>query len=309
MTDEDPQQNASEDPAMTHQLDRPDAKLHRSLKDFKNDIQDRVRDLLRAKKASEQLCRSGALENLELVQKYADWLQEADLSAIGMNDRRETAVESLEQFVKKRRRRRRMEFMQELHRLADEEDLELEKLSESPLTFFLDPFTVEANFDSGDVRLQYAREDVAEVDLEPAAVLEARDEALDSIGERAVSSEQFFDRLQMAYRLAIASAEKSEGERVDLVDLLAPLALLSSETETWRRPEFDGMISYPRFILAFQLQQLRRDGVLSREGLRLDLGTATGGSTKDKDDVIFIPSGRGEGQYYLSIRFTDEDHE
>jgi hypothetical protein len=298
--------NEPEEPSDERASRGPDAELRKALTAFKNDLQDRVRDLLRSKKAAEQLCRKGALENLELVQKYADWLREADLEPIEMDERREKAVSSLDQFVHRRRQKRRMRFMQALHNRADKQDLELEKLSDSPLTFHLEPLTVEADFETGRVQLEYAREPVAETDLEPGAVFEARRSFLDELADRNDSPGAFFDRLHAAYRLAVRARGEAEGDRVDLVDLLAPLALLSTDPDDWRRPNLEDVDGYPRHLLAYQITRLRHEGSLARDGRRIDLGTATGGSTRDKENVLFIPSGGGDGQYYLSLRFTDE---
>ena len=285
----------------------PNAKLRQALDEFKTDLQERVRGLVRAKKAAEQLCRKRGLKNLDTVEKYTDWLRDADLEAVEMEERRQKAVESLDKFVRTNRRKRRMRFMRSLHGRAEKADVELEKLSDSPLTVFLEPFTVEANFDTEEVELRYAREAVATVDLDPEEVFEARDSAMGRLSERTVDSETFFERAEMAYRLALTSRQAQEGERVDLVDLLAPLALLAAEADSWRDASFEQVDAYPRHLLAHQLHRLRRDGLLTHQGRRLDLGTATGGSTRNKEDVVFIPSGRGEGQYYLSARFTDAD--
>ena len=54
-------------------------------------------------------------------------------------------------------------------------------------------------------------------------------------------------------------------------------------------------------MLAYQLRRLRREGTLARDGLRVELGVATGGSARDKRNVVYVPAG-GEGQYQLSLR-------
>jgi len=285
----------------------PRDKLRDSLTDFKEDLQEEVRELVRAKKAAEQLCRSGALENLELVRKYTDWLRDADLSVLAMDDRRQGAVASLDRFVERRRQTRRMQFMRALDHRIEDRDCTLEKLGDNPLTFYLEPLTVEVNFDTEEVDLQYARMPLEETTLDPEAVLEAHREAVERLTERAIPSEMFFDRLHFAYQLAYRARGGSPGDRVNLVDLLTPLAVLWSDAESWSHADLTDLSPYPRPLFAYQLAQLRRDGVLADDGRRLDLGTATGGSTEDKNRVIFIPSGPGDGQYYLSIRFTDVD--
>lgn len=287
-------------------LSGADLKLYRALTAFKSDVQDRVRGLVRAKKAAEQLCRTGALDNLELVEKYTDWLRDADLSVIDMDERRAKAVDSLEKFTRERRKRRRMKFMQGLHGLADSADLAIEKLSESPLTLYLEPFVVEPNFDTDEVDLTYGHVSVASTALDPEDVFGARSRAADELDERSRSSDSFFDQLHRAYELALAAEGRQPGDRVELVHLLAPLALLASETEMWRNPDLGEIEPYPKYLLSYQLSRLRSDGLLSKDGVRIDLGTATGGSTRDKDGVVFIPANRADGQYYLSIRFVED---
>ena len=44
--------------------------------------------------------------------------------------------------------------------------------------------------------------------------------------------------------------------------------------------------------------------LLERRGRRISLGTATGGSTRNKRNVLFVPVSVTDGQYYLSIVFT-----
>lgn len=286
----------------------PEEKLVASLSEFKNELQKRVRPLLRSKKALEQICRTGAIENLELVQKYTGWLQKADLEPLELEEERTRAVGGLTKYVERRKRKRRMDFMRGLDRAGRRQDLRVEKLSESPLTVSVHPFTVQADFQANEATLSFARCTVDTVALDPGAVLEAREARREEILEAAVDSERFFERLHRAYRAVLDARREAEGERVDLVDLLAPLALYSSDVEAWRGSDLAAIGPYPRYQLAFQLTQLRRDGLLEHQGRRLDLGTATGGSTEDKDDVLYIPSGPRDGQYYLSIRFTSDNN-
>jgi hypothetical protein len=102
----------------------------------------------------------------------------------------------------------------------------------------------------------------------------------------------------------LAARGHTLGERVDLVDLRLPLALLRTGADRWRRIELAKTPSYERYQLAYQLQRLRKDQLLEKGGLRLDLGSATGGSTRQKHNVLFIPRAGGDGQYYLSLRFV-----
>jgi hypothetical protein len=288
--------------------DGPAEKLRAALMDFKIEVQDRVRDLNRAKKALEQICRKDALENLDLVEKYTEDLRKADLTPIECDDRRGEAVQRLDTYVDKTRRRRRQTFMKTLHREAKRREIEFEKISEGPLTLHIAPFDLEADFETSTGRLSYARTDVATVDLDVDAILEAHQREMTAMKQRSRPSPRFFERLLSAYQLAVQAQGESIGSRVDLVDLLAPLALLDSDPTGWRNEALEAIEGhYPRHLLSYQLGRLRRDGMLEHAGHRIDLGTATGGSTEDKRDVLFLPTGPDAGQYYLSIRFTPLD--
>ena len=296
------------DDATPSQPDNPASQLRETLIDFKVQVQERVRDLNRSKKALEQICREDALQNLDLVDKYTDWLRHADLTPIECDERRATAVQRLDTYVEKTRRRRRLTFLRALHKEADRRDIDFEKISEGPLTLHIAPFDLEAHFETSTGLLSYARTPVAEVDLEVDAILDAHQREMTAMKERNRPSAAFFERLLSAYRLALQAHDASMGTRVDLVDLLAPLALLETDPSSWRSSELDALGGqYPRHLLSYQLGRLRRDGMLEHAGHRIDLGTATGGSTDDKQNVLFLPTGPDAGQYYLSIRFTPLD--
>lgn len=306
--DPDAESQPAAEGSSTRKEESPAQRLRDTLTDFKVEVQDRVRDLNRAKQALEQICRKDALENLDLVDKYTDWLRKADLTPIELDDRRSAAVQHLDSYVEKTRRRRRLTFMRALHREADRRDIEFQKISESPLTLHVAPFDLEADFETTTGRLSYARNVITEVDLEVEPILEAHQREMTAMKERTLPSPEFFERLLSAYRVALQAHGESVGARVDLVDLLAPLALLESDPSSWRTNELGAIgRDYPRHVLSYQLGRLRRDGMLEHAGHRIDLGTATGGSTEDKRDVLFLPTGPDAGQYYLSIRFTPLD--
>ena len=275
------------------------------LTDIKRDVQDRGRPIVRGKKALEQLCRSGAFEQLDRVVKQTDRLREADFDDIDLEEERMQAVGRLDAHIKRRQRELRMRFARALDREARRREITAETLSESPLVIRIPPFVVTTDFDRETATLEYAKETLDEVDLGPPAVLAARDDWVDTIRKRSVDSETFFRWLKRAYELTVEARGATEGDRVDLVDLRAPLGLLAGDVNNWRREDGRAPEPYPKWLFSYQLKHLRRDQMLEHNGLRIDLGTATGGSTENKQNVLFVRSGRESGQYYLSIRFTD----
>ncbi|MGM0578246.1 MAG: hypothetical protein ACQEXJ_21160 [Myxococcota bacterium] len=265
-----------------------------------------LRPVDKARKALDGLAKAGALKQIDRLSKHLKGLKAANLEAFALEDQRQRLVEDLEQALGRLRRERRMALLGPLQRMAGEAGIPVETVAETPPTLALSPLTAELDFEAGEARLCYARETVETAALEPEAILEARGEAMAAIKDRAVPSEAFFGRARDAYRMALVARGSEDGERLDLVDLLAPLTLLATDRDEWRKRSVSKMDDFPRYLLAYQLQRLRRDGVLERDGVRLELGTATGGATKDKRNVLFVPSTPTEGQYYLSIRFVTE---
>lgn len=240
---------------------------------------------------------------------YPDWLDTYgvldgyELGAPEVDELRVELVEALAAEMPRLKLKARMAFIQKLEMLADQAEVELQKTSEAPLVLYAEPLTFEIDFDAGGARLLYGHEPIDELPLQAKALLEARADALAELDKAKLGSEEFFDLLLGAYRMALAAEGLEAGERVDLVDVLLPLSMLRAGRDNWRKKGLDALEPYPRHLLAWQLAQLRKDGQLERGGLRLDLGAATGGSTRDKRDVLYIPVGPKSGQYYGSIRF------
>jgi hypothetical protein len=241
---------------------------------------------------------------------YSDWLELArgldgyELGVAELDEKRVELLERIEREMQKLRIKTRMVFMTKLETLAGQQKVALEKISEAPYVAYADPLTFEVNFDSGCARVLYGHELICETALDARELMQARSRALAEIKKEAVESAEFFDLLRAAYRAVLAAEGLEYGERVDLVDVLMPLAMMRLARKDWRKKGPDALKPFSRYQLAWQLSQLRRDSMLERNGARLDLGAATGGSTRDKQNVLYIPKGAGNGQYYGSIRFT-----
>jgi hypothetical protein len=245
---------------------------------------------------------------------YEPWLELQrglagyELGAPELDALREELVNKLDKEMVRLRMKARMAFMTKLDMLAEQKEIALEKLSEAPLVLYADPLTFEIDFDAGGAKLLYGHEPICELPIDAGELFKAREDALAAMKERAIESDAFFDLLQRAYRTALIaqSSEASSsdpGKRVDLVDVLMPLSMLLVDRKDWRSKGPSAIEPFPRHQLAWQLAKLRRDGVLEKGGVRLDLGAATGGSTRNKQDVLYIPVGAKNGQYYGSLRF------
>ncbi len=252
-----------------------------------------------ARKALQALAEPQTLSSAALTHKHLTKLRQTNLDASEtLCAQREDYLKALEPTLERHRRTARMTTLSALGRLARQRGLEMTRLGDAPPTFLLSPLTVEVDFEAGCARWLYARETVLETGLEPGQILDGRQGAMDLIKSQAVDSKDFFDMLMGAYKMVLALGGKADGERVDLVDLRVPLSTLGGAD--WRK--MDKLQIFPRYLMAYQLHRLRRDGLLEHKGRRVDLGTATGKSTSNKRNVLFVPTSATEGQYYLSIR-------
>ena len=222
-----------------------------------------------------------------------------------VDQRRQSVVERMGKQLTRLRVKARMTFLTKLDMLAGAKDLSVEKISESPLVLYLEPLTFEVDFDGGGVRLLYGHELIDDtLSINASTLIDAHAKYLAQLKKLAIPSEDFFDLLFDAYQTVLARTHGEEESRVDLVDVLVPLAMLRADDKSLRKKGIHALEPFTRYQLAWQLAQLRRDGLLEKEGRRLDLGAATGGSTRDKSDVLYIPVGAKSGQYYGSIRFN-----
>jgi hypothetical protein len=282
--------------------------LAESLAALRSDLKKRLSGAVRAGKACEGLASASALRSLAALDRHLPPLRDADLAPFGLEERRAELVAGLASHQERLRAQARMSLIGELARAG--QGVEVGLLTETPLTVLVTPLAVEVDLEAGSARVLYAREVVETCEPEAAAILAARQRAMDRIRAEALDSAAFFDLARRAYLTVLLARGLQPGERVDLVDLLGPLALLSRDTDDWRKAAggggSKGFAPYPRYLLAYQLQRLQRDGALAKDGARLELGAATAGSTRNKRDVLFVPSSATEGQYFLSIRFATQ---
>lgn len=171
-------------------------------------------------------------------------------------------------------------------------------LSDNPLVLYLHPLTLEVSFESLKAVLSYARESLVSTSLDPDEIMQAHEAQLEIFRALRVDSKQFRKLFKTAYDMVLLKDGLPPESRVDIVELLQPLSWIWPSQALFKKNA--GM---PRFLLAYQIQKLRQDGLISAHNQRIDLGTATGGSTKNKNNVLYIPAGISEGQYYLSICF------
>ncbi len=281
--------------------------LPEAISTLRRDLKKRLAPLSRAAKALDALASEGALDKLDVLNEHVDALRDADLAALGFSEALSAVMNRLMLLHDRLTTRARSEVLSDLMRLGA--GIEITQLTEHPLAVLISPMVAELDMPASRARILYSREVVDEVDLDARLILDAREKAMKHIRDLAADSPAFFDAMLRAYRMVLLVRGLESSERVDIVDMLAPLAFLQVDIGNWRKFDPEKAPAYPRYLLAYQLQKLQRDGLLIKDGLRVELGTATGGSTRNKQDVIFIPTSPTDGQYYLSIRFVSQQQD
>ena len=274
------------------------------VRDFRKRFRKAYRPFDRASKALDGLAEAGGTRRMDILARAVDAIGALPAGSADLADDRAALLDRLQATCSRLVAEARGALLRELKARGLEQGVDPTLVSEQPLSVLLAPVVVELDLTSLAATVTYAREPVLQAEATASKILAARDKAIESIREQAVSSEDFFERVAVAYRMVLAARGREHGERVDLVDLLAPLAILQHDADAWRKDAPDKIAPYPRYLLAYQLNRLRRDGLLVHRGRRLELGTATGGSTRNKRDVLFVPTSPTEGQYHLSWRIT-----
>jgi hypothetical protein len=174
-------------------------------------------------------------------------------------------------------------------------------LGRDPLEIGIAPFVLQIDVEADSVTLQYARETLCRVPANATAIFEAYDQQITQLEGEAWDPNLFVTAAHQAWLRAGGSGW------LEITDVLPELAVLRQSSTFRRNPIQRHFVSYGRIQFAYDLWRLRRDRVLSTGKVRLNLGAATGGSTRDKRRVMWVEDGRGRGQFYLTIRFTEEN--
>lgn len=258
------------------------------------DVQSYTKELDKVRKALEALAQEPTWNDRALRTRSLKALS-------GLRDRSlpdvETARAELEKAVQEHQRSVRQGFLEQLIPAIEAEKITWRELGQQPPVLDIGGIQVTLDYDKEQAELAYGREPMTKVALVPSEILAARSEQVARLKDAWPGSEAFFVACDSAYRARCGREGKPLGERVHIVDLI-PELLVEYELRGMRK----ATSSFGRLELAFCLDRLAREGALEHGGRRLELGTATGGSTKDKKRVLFLTAGMGGGQYYLSVR-------
>lgn len=251
-------------------------------------------------KALDKMGDVASLNRQDYVADALNAIQHADLAPYGGADSYAALIRGLEDRLRTLRTTARQDLIAGLNATAPKPD-QIKMVSDSPLVLYVHPLTLEVNFEQCKTTWSYAREPMAQSSLDPSNIWNVYGELLDQFRAARIDSKSFWQALKAAYDIVLLKDGKPAGERIDIVDVLVPMAWIWPHAVQLKKAT-----QFPRYLLAYQIQKLRQDGLIAHNGYRLDLGTATGGSTKNKANVLFIPMGPTEGQYYLTMCFRRE---
>ena len=255
-----------------------------------------------AAKCIKALGTQGTWDDPSAILAAAQVLEKFELPADFITRAREVAALT-RRSIGEEDRRLRMTFTRELREAGVTAGFETAVLTSDPPEFRVGPFTVVCEFAKRSASLRYARLELEKVLARPAAIVDAARKHLALLDTRDYTPERFFEQLLQAYQVRLQRLGQPFGARIDVVDLLGEMAFLLQSPAFFEDPVREKFVPYRRVQMAFDLARLRRSGRLSQRGLRLGLGAATGASTRQKADVLYLEDDGGNGQYYLSLRF------
>ena len=271
-------------------------------------VDQHVKALVKVQKALKVMADASALESPQKVTAACKVLETFDPGAFGLDVDFDELLSVTMADQQRRTGRRRIEFGRKMKETAAQQDVSCQMITTDPMTFSLPPFTVAVNLEKNLATIQYARLAIEELSAVPGKIMDSLQKNLGRL-DTGWSGEDFFDALYEAYEFQVLKTGGHSGDRVSLISLLAFVAL-SFQSPKFRHDPVAGQYrAYGRVRMAYELAELRRKGLLERNGRRLNLGAATGTATRNKKDVLFVEEGEGRGQYYLSIWFSTTSKE
>lgn len=256
-------------------------------------------------KALRPLAKAGALEDLRKLEATLGKLERTLAPEVLADCRLAPLLAALREHVRGGAQRLRHELGRELKSACEAANLAFEVVSrEDPVELRIAPLSVRLDFEKGRASLSFARQELCTAPARAAAILEARAAALREL-ETPFEPREFFERCWNAYRLALTALGRGRGERVELVEFLPQLALLSQPKKFQVEPIARNYEDYSRARFAYDVLRLRRANGLELAGKRMHFGVATGGTAANKSRVLFLEDGDGRGEYKLTVYFTE----
>jgi len=190
-------------------------------------------------------------------------------------------------------------FKETLVPLAKERGLAIKMLDPDPLELFLAPFTLRVDIAKDLVSFSLARLKLGKCGASADAVLATHDRLLSKLDGRNWDPDRFHRGLVRAWK-------RLGGDHAPIRDVLPEIAM-AVQSDAWRlNPIAKNFREYSKAQFAWDLFRLRQKGKTCVDGWRLHFGPATGGSTRDKRNLLFVEDGQGGGRWTLTLKFLLE---
>jgi hypothetical protein len=213
-------------------------------------------------------------------------------------------LDAVDAFVREAPERAKRELSVGLRRACAERDLELLVVRrEPPAEVRIPPVSVVFDFAKAQAEIRFARQPLATCAATVDEVMRCRERVVAQL-EAAFDPERYLAACLRAYRLALADAGRSFGERIEILDFLPLLALALQDRRFAQEPSAKNFRPYGRARFAYDIWRLQREGHLSDGTHRLNLGVATGTTGGQKRRVIYFEDGHGVGENKLTVFFT-----
>jgi hypothetical protein len=278
--------------------------LQRGLEEAAQRLKAEGRELTQAARALASLARPAVLQN----PKRLGAMRRALERALAPERRERLGLAELwaqiEQYEREAPQRLRRAVSRTLKEACERAGLELRVISqEEPVQLRIPPLSVELDFAAGKATLGFARSALVACALSVERILAAREAVLQDL-DRPLDPREFFERVRRAYQLALIESGGREGDRIEIAHVLPFVALLMQGTGFQRDPTRATFRSYGRAHFAYDVLRLRRQGGLAQDGLRLNLGVATGVSASQPGRAIYFEDEYGAGEFKLTLYFT-----
>lgn len=249
------------------------------------------------------LAKPKSYENLSKLPELLEKV-EAKIRPLAIAVRGATVLKEIRADLHERRRRMQERLAKDLSAECKSHGLEFRVVRrEEPVEVRIAPFAVQIDRDKGRAELRFARQPIAACEADAAAIVVAHGQALRAM-QQAFHAERFFDACFKAWRAACSTGSAGSGDRVEILEFLPYLALQLQPPAFRVEPIERNFRGYSRARFAFDMLRLRREGKLSREGWRMNLGVATGTTATKKNRTLFFEDENGEGEFKLTVFFT-----
>lgn len=207
-------------------------------------------------------------------------------------------LDQLDAWLEEERATRRERLARQLRQRCADEGIELVVVTRDPLELRLPPLGLQVDVDADRADLSFGRHRILRVTADADAIIDGVRAALDVLHAEPWDPAAFHRALRTAWARAPGEGYK------ELADVFPQVVLALQGRRFLDDPRPSNLRPYSKAAFCYDLWRLRRDRAMQVDGWRLSLGTATGGSTRDKKRVFWLEDDRGRGQYFLTLRFV-----